>query len=100
MDELNPGLIPELASLSPRSTWTRRDFMVSTLAAGFALAVEPVSAQTIATDAKGLTAGGIRIPGQDRHIPRFLPPPTVRQEFSLNLVGQENFCLQELHREQ
>ena len=62
MNELNPALIPELASLSPRWAWTRRDFMATSLAAGFALAVEPVSAQTIATDAKGLAAGEVRIP--------------------------------------
>ena len=40
---------------------TRREFvkttMKTTLAAGFALAVQPVTAQTIHTDAEGLTAG-------------------------------------------
>jgi carboxymethylenebutenolidase len=41
---------------------TRRDFMTTaTLAAGFALAVQPVSRKTIATDATGLVAGAVQI---------------------------------------
>ena len=36
--------------------FTRREFAMTTLAAGFALSVQPVSAETITTDTKGLEA--------------------------------------------
>jgi carboxymethylenebutenolidase len=56
----------ELKSLAPEKDWTRRSFVVSVLASGFALATQPVSAQTITTDARGLTAGEIKGTGQRR----------------------------------
>ena len=54
---------------SPRVT--RRGFLVSTLATGFALAVRPTWAATIVTDSSGLTAGEIRIPTADGDIPGY-----------------------------
>ena len=45
------------------SELSRRGFIVAGLTAGFALAVLPVSAETIATDTTGLTAGEVKIPG-------------------------------------
>ena len=39
----------------------RRTFVVTSLATGFALAVSPVGAQTITTDATGLVAGEVKI---------------------------------------
>jgi len=43
--------------------FTRRKFIVvTTLAAGFALAVHPISAQVINTDTKDLVAGVVKIP--------------------------------------
>ena len=80
MNEFNPSLIPELESLSPRWAWTRRDFMATSLAAGFALAVQPVSAQTIATDAKGLVAGEVRIPVKGGEIPAYRAMPAEGSE--------------------
>src|SRR5712692_9723013 len=50
---------------------TRRGFMMTTLAVGFALAVRPVSAETIVTDAEGLTAGEVKVPTSDGHIPAY-----------------------------
>ena len=75
MNETDPGLVAEFANVSPRSAWSRRDFVVSTLAAGFAMAVQPVAAQTIATDAKGLTAGEVRIPVKGGEIPAYRAMP-------------------------
>ena len=49
-------------SLLPGVDFTRRGFVVSSLATGFALAVQPVSGQTIATDSTGLEAGEVKIP--------------------------------------
>ncbi len=42
----------EFDSLLPEQKFDRRNFLVTSLAAGFALAVQPVSAQTITTDNK------------------------------------------------
>ncbi len=58
---------------------TRRDFVKTTvqttLAAGFALAVQPVSAQTIHTPDTGLTDGEIQIPTADGKIPGYYAMP-------------------------
>ena len=50
--------------VTPQTDVSRRGFVVmSSLAAGFALAVQPVQAQTqIATDTNGLDAGEVSIP--------------------------------------
>lgn len=59
---------------------TRRKFIAtSTLATGFALAVQPISAQVTATDAKGLVAGAVKIPVKDGEIPAYRQhPPLVK----------------------
>jgi carboxymethylenebutenolidase len=69
--------------------------MVSTLGAGFALAVQPVSAQTIATDAKGLTAGEVRIPVKGGEIPAYRAMPADGKDLPLILVVQEIFGVHE-----
>src|SRR5258707_14382997 len=53
---------PELRSLfgDPRPV-DRRAFIVTSLGAGFAAAVLPVSAQTITTSGEGLVAGEVKI---------------------------------------
>ena len=48
---------------------SRRAFVVGSLAAGFALAVMPVSADTITTDSNGLIAGEVKIPVAGGEIP-------------------------------
>jgi carboxymethylenebutenolidase len=53
---------PDFDSLVPAVGFTRRGFVATALGAGFALAVQPVMAQTaIKTDTAGLDAGEIRI---------------------------------------
>lgn len=53
---------PDFDSLVPAVGFTRRGFVASALGAGFALAVQPVMAQTaIKTDTAGLDAGEIKI---------------------------------------
>ena len=75
---------------------TRRDFMTTaTLAAGFALAVQPVSAKTITTDASGLVAGSVKIPVKDGVIPAYRAVPAVGQNFPIVLVIQEIFGVHE-----
>ncbi|MEN3352572.1 MAG: carboxymethylenebutenolidase [Betaproteobacteria bacterium] len=52
-----------LALVTNKTGWTRRDFVTSSLATGFALAVQPVCAQTmIVTDTRASTAGEVKIP--------------------------------------
>ena len=57
----------ELLSLLPKPDLTRREFVVTTLAAGFALAVQPVSAQTITTDTEGIETGEVKVPEGERN---------------------------------
>lgn len=74
---------------------TRREFVVTTLAAGFALAVQPVSAQTITTDTKSLVAGEVKIPVSDGEIPAYRAMPDHGKSFPVVLVVQEIFGVHE-----
>ena len=91
-----PLLVSQLLSLEPgKATWTRREFVVSSLATGFALAVQPVSAQTITTDTKGLVAGEIKIPTKGGEIPGYRAMPATGKNFPVVLVVQEIFGVHE-----
>ncbi len=85
----------ELLSLLPGVEPTRRQFVVTTLAAGFALAVQPVSAETITTDTKGLTAGEVKIAVKDGEIPAYRAMPATGGPFPVILVVQEIFGVHE-----
>ncbi|MFB2935187.1 dienelactone hydrolase family protein [Aerosakkonemataceae cyanobacterium BLCC-F154] len=75
---------------------TRRKFIiVSSLAAGFALAVRPISAQVITTDSKGLMAGEVKIPIADGEIPAYRAMPATGENFPTVLVIQEIFGVHE-----
>lgn len=73
----------------------RREFLVSKLTAGFALAVLPVSAETITTDTNGLEAGEVSIPAADGTIPAYRAMPKNGKSFPLVLVVQEIFGVHE-----
>ena len=73
----------------------RRNFLVTSLGAGFALAVLPVSAQTITTLADGLTAGEVEIPVKDGKIPAYRALPATGGPFPVILVVQEIFGVHE-----
>jgi carboxymethylenebutenolidase len=79
---------------SPRHL-TRRAFVVGSLAAGFALAVLPVSAETITTDSKGLVAGEIKIPVEGGEIPGYRAMPRAGGPFATVLVVHEIFGVHE-----
>jgi carboxymethylenebutenolidase len=85
----------DLASLRGQATFTRREIMMTSLAAGFALAVQPVSAQTITTDSTGLTAGEVKIPVADGEIPGYRAMPDTGRKFPVVLVVQEIFGVHE-----
>ena len=74
---------------------SRRIFMAGGLAAGFALATLPVSAQTITTDSNRLTAGEVRIPVADGSIPGYRAMPAEGGPFATILVVQEIFGVHE-----
>ena len=85
-----------LALATTRTTWSRRDFVATSLAAGFALAVQPVSAQTmITTSAEGLTAGDVTIPAGDIEMPAYRAMPAKGKNFPVILVVQEIFGVHE-----
>ena len=85
----------DLTRLTPKTEFTRREFVVTTLATGFALAVQPVSAQTITTDTNGLVAGEIKIPVKDGEIPGYRAMPATGKGFPTVLVVQEIFGVHE-----
>ena len=75
--------------------WSRRGFMAGMAAGGFALAVQPVSAQTITTDAKGLSEGLVELPTGDRPIPAYHALPQSGGPFPVVIVVQEIFGVHE-----
>jgi carboxymethylenebutenolidase len=79
-----------LRSLSPNSRFTRRDFVVTSITAGFALAVQPVQAQTmIVTDTNGLVAGPAEVPTKDGKIPAYYARPAGKGPYPTVLVIHE-----------
>jgi carboxymethylenebutenolidase len=88
MHEELVGLLPEEVS--------RRGFIVSSLAAGFALAVQPVAAQTVVTtDAEGLEAGEVKIPVRGGEMPAYRAMPAGGRNLPVALVVQEIFGVHE-----
>ena len=85
----------QFLSLKPKTEFTRREFVVTMLASGFALAVQPVSAQTLHTDDKGLIAGEVKIPVNDGEIPAYRAMPAGSGPFPVILVVQEIFGVHE-----
>jgi carboxymethylenebutenolidase len=74
---------------------TRREFVVTSLAAGFALAAEPVGAQAIVTDSTGLDSGEVKIRTADGELPAYRAKPTGRTSLPIVLVVQEIFGVHE-----
>ncbi len=92
MKEDNRQTVPSALNLD------RRDFFVTSILAGvFALAVQPISAQTkITTDAKGLIAGEVKIPVTGGDIPAYRAMPDAKnKKFPVVLVVHEIFGVHE-----
>jgi carboxymethylenebutenolidase len=91
------ALTAQLDSLVPPPLpLSRRGFLVTALGAGFALAVQPVMAQTaITTDSEGLTAGEIQVPTADGNMPAYRAQPAQGGPFPVILVVQEIFGVHE-----
>ena len=86
---------PDIESLLPQVIRGRREFIVTKLAAGFAIAVQPIAAQTITTSSDGLTAGEVKIPVKDGEIPAYRAMPATGKNFPVALVVQEIFGVHE-----
>lgn len=83
---------PEFDSLVPAVGFSRRSFVVTALGAGFALAVQPVTAQTaIKTDTTGLLAGEISIDG----LAAYRAQPAGKSHLPTVLVVSEIFGVHE-----
>lgn len=74
---------------------SRRGFVVTGLAAGFALSVMPVSAETITTDSQGLVVGEVKVPTKDGDMPAYRAAPAKGEAFPVVLVVQEIFGVHE-----
>jgi len=86
---------PHHDSLVLPSALSRRHFVVTSLATGFALAAQPVSAQTITTDRNGLADSEVKIPVADGQIPAYAAMPASGAPFPTVLVVQEIFGVHE-----
>src|SRR6266436_10241565 len=85
----------ERRPLNTNTKISRRAFVVGSLAAGFALAVMPVSADTITTDSNGLVAGEVKIPVAGGEIPAYRAMPATGGPFPTVLVVHEIFGVHE-----
>ena len=84
-----------LNSLYPERKLQRRAFIVTSIGAGFALAVQPVSAQTITTDSNGLIAGPVKARVKDGAVPAYRAMPAAGDPFATILVVHEAWAVHE-----
>ncbi|MDD2740679.1 MAG: dienelactone hydrolase family protein [Rhodocyclaceae bacterium] len=90
------SLNPEFDSLVSSKSFDRRSFLVTSLGAGFALAVQPVMAQTaVKTDDAGLLAGEIKVPVKDGQMVAYRAAPRGNAKVPVVLVVSEIFGVHE-----
>jgi carboxymethylenebutenolidase len=92
---MDAGEKSHFASLFPERKFRRRAFLVTSIGAGFALAVQPVSAQTITTDSNGLVAGPVKVPVKDGEMPAYRAMPAAGGPFATILVVHEAWAVHE-----
>ena len=86
----------EIDSLAPGRDFSRRGFVQTAVGSGFAAAVLPVTAQTIATDSNGLDAGPVTIAVGDFQMPAFRAQPAhPTGKLPVVLVASEIFGVHE-----
>lgn len=94
------SLNPEFESLVPAQSFDRRSFLVTSLGVGFALAVQPVMAQTaIKTDDAGLLAGEVKVPVKDGEMVAYRALPKGANKPPVVLVVSEIFGAHEYIRD-
>ena len=92
IDFQNP---PAVADPQRDDGLSRRMFVMTSLASGFAVASSPVLAEVITTDTKGLVAGEVRIPVADGQMPAYRAMPSKPGKYPVVLVVQEIFGVHE-----
>ena len=92
---MNDVISTELKSLLGERNVDRRSFVVTSLGAGFALAVLPVTAQTINTPVDGLVAGEVKVKTKDGDMAAYRAMPATGGNFPVILVVQEVFGVHE-----
>ena len=84
----------DIKGLFPTMDLSRRGFVMTGLATGFALSVRPAGA-TIVTDTAGLVAGEVAIPVADGNLPGYRAMPEGKGPFPVLLVVEEVFGVHE-----
>jgi len=83
-------------SLAAKADFDRREMLMASLATSFALATQPVAAETVIhTDAEGLEAGMVEVPVSDGVLPAYRAMPKAAGTFPVILVVQEIFGVHE-----
>ena len=93
IDFQNPSSALDVPNATP--AWSRRGFVMTSLASGFAAASNPVLAQAIVTDSGGLVAGEVSVPVTGGKIPAYRAMPSGAGKFPVILVVQEIFGVHE-----
>ena len=91
LDLQNPASAPARID----TAFSRRNFVMTSLASGFAIASNPVSAQAIVTSSTGLVAGEVSMPVADGKIPAYRAMPAAPGKYPVLLVMQEIFGVHE-----
>ena len=91
---------PDMDSLITEVKFTRRSFIASSIATGFALSAGPAVAQTaIITAADGLETGSAQIPVAGGNIPTYFAAPKKAGKCATILVIPEIFGMHEYQRD-
>ncbi|MBM3345290.1 MAG: dienelactone hydrolase family protein [Betaproteobacteria bacterium] len=91
---------PHLESLLPKVAFSRRGFLASAAASGFALAAGPVMAQTaIKTPLTGLEDFELRIPVFNGNMPAYIAAPKKANKLSAIIVVPEVFGMHEYQKD-
>jgi len=91
---------PHLESLLPKIPFSRRGFIASSLATGFALAAGPVAAQTvIKTPTDGLEVGNAQVPVSGGNLPVYFAAPQKAGARPVVMVIPEIWGLHEYQRD-
>ncbi len=76
---------------TPSAGVSRRGFLATALASGFALAAQPVTAETITTDSAGLVAGPVVLPVAGGEVSAYRAMPSGARKAPVVLVIEEIF---------
>jgi carboxymethylenebutenolidase len=100
MDDRSKFDQPDLESLMPAVPFSRRGFLVSSAATGFALSAGPLMAQqAIKTSTDGLDFGEVKVPVPGGEMPAYWAAPKKAGRFATIIVIPEIWGLHEYQRD-